>query len=321
MRLKLSSFLQTKPNLLIYKILGWKMAFYYILVLGRLYFSIKRREKRRIELSIQAALGHSKDQREIASITRDVFRGVFSHYYEKLFNAYEDVRKLEFFFRTSVEAPDLGKIDKALRKGKGVLFVTAHYGGIEYIPIYLATNGFPTSVIAKCSTKQLKDRLFLRADELGIKLIDATQKGKILSAIVEELKDNRVVFIECDEIEEWRPSRGEIISFLGQRVGVDRTINLLQRRTGAEIVFGLLHRHTIRKYSLLLEMGEEIRQRFKGTHLSLGAAVLKALEALIYLEPKQWYQWKHYEAMGKMESASEYPVRKALPRLLDPAYS
>ena len=95
MRLKLSSFLQMKPNLLIYQMLGWKIAFYYILVLGRLYFSVKRREKRRIELSIQAAFGHSKDKREIASITRDVFRGVFSHYYEKLFNAYADVRTLK----------------------------------------------------------------------------------------------------------------------------------------------------------------------------------------------------------------------------------
>jgi hypothetical protein len=104
-------------------------------------------------------------------------------------------------------------------------------------------------------------------------------------------------------------------------VGVDRTINLLQRRTGAEIVFGLLHRHTLRKYSLYLENGDEISQRFKGTHLSLGAAVLKALEALICFEPEQWYQWKHYEAMGKIESVSESPEKKALQRLLHPAYS
>jgi Kdo2-lipid IVA lauroyltransferase/acyltransferase len=291
MRLKLSSFLQMKANLVIYQMLGWKMAFYYILVLGRLYFSIKRREKRRIELSIQEALGHSKERREIERITRDVFRGVFSHYYEKLFNAYEDVRKLEFFLENSVEAPNLGKINEALRKGKGVLFVTAHYGGIEYIPIYLATNGFPTSVIAKCSTNQLKDRLFLRADELGIRLIDATQKGKILSAVVEELKGNRVVFIECDEIEEWRPSRGEIISFLGQRVGVDRTINLLQRRTGAEVVFGAMHRYSVQKYTLIVKNSVEILGR---RSRSMGEALLKTLEQLVYSDPSQWYLWKNY---------------------------
>ena len=321
MGLKLSSFLQMKPNLLIYQMLGWKMTFYYILVLGRLYFSANRREKRQIELSIQAAFGSFRDRRELDQITRDVFRGVFSHYYEKLFNAYEEIGKLKSFLEKSIDAPRLGKIHEALRKGKGVLFVTGHYGGIEYIPIYLAANGFQTSVIAKCSTKQLKDKLFLRADELGIRLIDATQKGKILSAIVEELKANRLVFIECDEIEEWRPSRGENISFLGQRVGVDRTINLLHRRTGAEILFGLLHRHTLGKYTLLLENVEEISQRFNGAQLSWGGAVLKALEELIWTDPMQWYQWKYYEKMGEIKLAREYDERKPLPRLWGPAYS
>ena len=294
MRLKLSSFLQMKPNLLIYQMLGWKMAFYYILVLGRLYFSIKRMEKRRIELSIQAVFGHSKDKREIASITRDVFRGVFFHYYEKLFNAYADVRTLKNFFDSFVDSPTLGKLDKALSRGRGVLFVTGHYGGIEYIPIYLAVRGYPISVIAKFATPQLKETLRRRTEPFGLRIIDASQKNSILPTVLKELRSNRIVFIECDEIEEWKLSDKHRIFFLGSRVGLDRTINILQKRAQAEVIFGVLRRSSLREYALFLDHYEDMASRFGENAISFGEAVLKDLEKLILSDPKQWYQWKNF---------------------------
>jgi KDO2-lipid IV(A) lauroyltransferase len=294
MRLKLSSFLQMKPNLLIYQVLGWKIAFYYILVLGRFYFAIKRREKRRIELSIKAAFGHSKDKREIASITRDVFRGVFSHYYEKLFNAYADVRTLKGFFDRFVDSPTLGKVDKALSRGKGVLFVTGHYGGIEYIPIYLAVRGYPISVIAKFATPQLKETLRRRTEPFGLRIIDASQKNSILTTVLKELRSNRIVFIECDEIEEWKSSDKQRIFFLGSRVGLDRTINILQKRSQAEVIFGVLRRISLREYALSLDHYEDMASRFGEAAISFGEAVLKDLENLILSDPTQWYQWKNF---------------------------
>jgi lauroyl/myristoyl acyltransferase len=283
-----------KPNLLIYQMLGWKMAFYYILVLGRLYFSIKRMEKRRIELSIQAVFGHSKDKREIASITRDVFRGVFFHYYEKLFNAYADVRTLKNFFDRFVDSPTLDKLDTALSRGRGVLFVTGHYGGIEYIPIYLAVRGYPISVIAKFATPQLKETLRRRTEPFGLRIIDASQKNSILPTVLKELRSNRIVFIECDEIEEWKLSDKQRIVFLGSRVGLDRTINILQKRAQAEVIFGVLRRSSLREYALFLEHYEDMASRFGENAISFGEAVLKDLEKLILSDPKQWYQWKNF---------------------------
>ena len=61
------------------------------------------------------------------------------------------------------------------------------------------------------------------------------------------------MFIECDELESWKPSQKEKMTFLGKTIGVDKTINLTQRRTGAEVVFGVLHRFILRKYRLIIE--------------------------------------------------------------------
>ena len=318
MRLKLSSFLQMKPNLIIYQMLGWKIAFYYIQVLGHLYFSIKRREKRQIELSIQAAFGHFKEKREIAAITRDVFRGVFSHYYEKLFNAYADIHRLKGFFKRFVDASTLDRLDKALNKGRGVLFVTGHYGGIEYIPIYLAVRGYPISVIAKFATPQLKETLLRRTESLGLRVIDASQKNTILASVIKDLKANRVVFIECDEIEEWKSSDKKRISFLGKWVGLDRTITVLQKRSKAELVFGVLHRFSLEKYSFILKSYPEIAKHREDADIPSGEVVLKFFEELVASDPTQWYQWKNFIDIepGISKKSNENSVST-----LEPAYT
>jgi KDO2-lipid IV(A) lauroyltransferase len=292
--MKLSSFLQMRSNLFVFRVLGWRIAYYYILILGRLYFFAKRTEKRKVEESIRATFAKMMDHREIACVTRDVFRGVLCHYYEKLFNAYADINKLSSFFEKNIAASNRRAIDEALQKGKGVLFVTGHYGGIEYIPIYLAMMGYPVSVIAKFATKQLKEVLLRRTEPLGLKIIDGSEKRVILRSVIRDLKLNRLVFVECDEIEEWRPSENQRISFLGKRVGLDRTITVLQRKTRAEVVFGVLHRLTLTKYSLIVESYREIKSPMACNTITVGEAVLKSLEKLVYSDPKQWYQWKNF---------------------------
>lgn len=110
------------------------------------------------------------------------------------------------------------------------------------------------------------------------------------------MKDNRVLITECDEIEEWRPSPRKNISFLGQITGLDRTINIIHRRTGAEIVFGLLHRYNLDSYKMIIH---QFNDRTKipedaSSHSSVGEKILGLMERYIYLHPDQWYQWKNY---------------------------
>ena len=228
------------------------------------------------------------------SITRNVFRGILIHYYEKIFNAYSDISELRSFFEESIETSHLGKLDRALGQGKGVLFVTGHYGGIEYIPIFLTLNGYPMSVIAKFATKQLKEATYLQTKDLGLQLIDTGRENNVVGAVVQALRANRVVFIECDEIESWKQSQKEKMTFLGKTIGVDRTINLIQKRTGAEVVFGVLHRFNSRKYRLIIESCEDMLSKLGKRHSSVGKLVLKTFEQYVYAHPEQWYLWEDY---------------------------
>ena len=151
------------------------------------------------------------------AIIRNVFRGILTHYYGKIFNAYSNISKLRTFFEESIETSHLEKLDKALGQGRGVLFVTGHYGGIEYIPIFLTLKGYPMSVIARFSTKQLKEVTYLQTKDLGLQLIDTERERNVWGSVIRALKENRVVFIECDEIESWKPSKKENMVFLVKR--------------------------------------------------------------------------------------------------------
>ena len=81
---------------------------------------------------------------------------------------------------------------------------------------------------------------------------------------------------------------------LGKTIGVDKTINLIQNRTGAEVVFGLLHRFSVRKYSLIIESYEDMLSKSDKRPSSVGEAVLMTFEQYVYAHPEQWYIWQYY---------------------------
>jgi lauroyl/myristoyl acyltransferase len=311
----LSSFLQWQPNVSLIKKMGWPLAFRYVSFLGSLYYFFRAEEKRKIIETIHETFSGAKDSQEIRTTIRAVFRGILHHYCEKLFNAYESVPNLKAFFDQSIEAPSLHKIDDALKQNKGILFVTGHFGGIEYIPIFLSLRGYPVSVIIKCATDQLKERLHARARELAIRVIDADQEN-ILGSVIRDLKENRIAFIECDEIEEWKPSKTEKMFFLGKRIGVDKTINLIQRRSGARVVFGLLHRVSLEKYSFIIQSDDDVMGKEPLSVSSIGAGLLKAFEDYVWQYPDRWYQWKKFSEVAVLSGASLQPVKSpSLPPL------
>ena len=321
MHISLSKFLQLRFNAFLYKRLSWEVICLYIIILGKLYFFFNRKEKRKIEEAIETVFKGCRNKFEMKTIKRNVFQGIISHYYEKLFNAYERIEGLRIFFEESIKIHCLNKLDNALKSGKGVLFVTGHYGGIEYIPIFLALKKYPISVIVKFATNDLKNKLYSKTNNLGLKIIDANQRNGVLTSIIQELKENRIVFIECDEIEEWKPSQKEKIFFLGKMIGVDKTINLIQRRAGANIILGVLHRFNLRKYSLIIENYQDILLQIGRNPSSVGEAILKSFEQYIYSYPEEWYQWKNYIEIKTVPAPSMQTKEAELPSLLQPFFA
>jgi lauroyl/myristoyl acyltransferase len=319
MHISLSKFFQLRFNVFLYLTFGWNIAKIYIFLFGRLYFFLNSRENGCIKNAISEVIGYKDREANIRVIMKKVLNGILSHYYEKLFIAFEEPEKATKFLKNNIISDDLIVLYRSLLKGNGVIVVTGHYGAIEYIPTMLAVNNFTTSMIAKFKTELLRKKVFSQAKKYNIRLIDAEKTGNVIRAAIKELKENRILITECDEIEEWRASVKEKTSFLGKKTCLDRTINVIQKRTGAEVVFAIIHRYSLSRYKLIMYTYEDMLKMLYGisSSSSVGEAVLKFLEQFIYYHPEQWYQWEKYTeietitASGlKVEGPRSFPLLK-----------
>ncbi len=303
---RLSNFLQAKVNIFLYMVFGWKLARFYIFFLGRIYFFIKNREKQVIEKSVLEVMRMIRNDDDRDKTLKRVFNGILYHYYEKLYIAFESKRKATGFLSSSVICNDLALIKKALLNGRGVILITGHYGAIEFIPTLLAIKNINISMIARFKTAQLRKKVFAQAEKYNIKMIDAEKSGNVFHHAISELKENRVLVTQCDEIDEWRPSDRKRTTFLGQITGLDRTINIMQKRSGAEVLFGVIHRYSLSKYELIVYSHDDMLRMINSSNsITTGEAVLKVLEQFIYHYPEQWYQWKKYPQLCGSRSFRE----------------
>lgn len=304
MKINLSSFLQWRPNIFLCKTLGWRITFSYMNILGKFYFFFNRKEKWKIKRAVETVFENRKGRSEIRLIIENVFRGILSHYHEKIFNAYSPAEILRDFFEIHVKNKGLNAIDQGLIRGKGVLLISGHYGGVEFIPIFLGANNYPVTIVAKFKTNDLRNTTMKKADHFSINVIDADHTPNVISAIFKDLRKNRVVITLCDEIDEWRPCRKNSVFFLGKQIQLDRTINILSKRCAAAIVFGVMHRDRQHRYKFIATPFEEMANRFQRSNdMSVGAVVLKCMEDYIYKHPEGWYQWKKYTALDMFSSA------------------
>jgi len=298
MKLNLSAFLQWRFNIFMCRLLGWRITFFYIRMLGKLYFFFNSKEKWNIKKAVKTVFSDQKYMPEIRTITKNVFRGIFCHYFEKFLNAYSTAGILRNFVMNHMGSEDLDVIKKGLAKGKGILLITGHFGGVEFIPAFLGANNFPVSIVAKFKSKDLRNASVEQANNFLTKIIDADQTPNIIRAIFEDLRANRIVITQCDEIDEWKPSRYDKLFFLGKQIHVDKTVNILSKRCGATVVFGLMHRDDNHRYKFIATSYEEITKKYqRSINISLGAMALKFMEHHIYKYPEEWYQWKKYQGL------------------------
>ncbi|MBW2041010.1 MAG: lysophospholipid acyltransferase family protein [Deltaproteobacteria bacterium] len=304
--MQLSTFLQSKPNLYLCKTLGWRFSYYYIAFLGRLYFFFKRKERKTVKNAVSTVFAGKKNAAEIRKTTRAVFRGIISHYFEKLFNAYSSTDLLRNFLSSHVQCDNIQIIEESLSEGNGALLITGHFGGVEFIPGYLGANRLPVSILAKFKTDHLRERLFEKCTAFSTRIIDPTRTPNVVKEICANLKENRIVITQCDEISEWRPSKKDKILFLGKLIWLDKTMNILTKRTQAAILFGLMHRSKDHGYEFIVTSMDEMMDQFKRrAESSLGEILLKILESFIYQYPEDWYEWKKYFSMQTVPSETE----------------
>jgi len=294
-KLSLSKFLQLRFNLFLMSILPISATKAYIWMLVRLYFLCRPGKVQAIRRNLARAM-NDRTPSEIRKISRGVIRGMIQHYQEKMFNGFLPMPKFRKFLISKVTFDGCERVlQDAIDEGRGVIIASAHYGALEFLPIYLAVKKYATVTLAKFTTERLKDIVIPRANGDGLDIVVPGNGTNVLHEVSRALRQNKVFVTQCDESDAWHADRKHAMQFLGERIHPDRMLKVLCKRTGAVLLLGLLQREGKKRYKLLLH-----RVPCEGD-VPINVRTLKLLENHIYQHPDQWYEWKKY---GRFASAS-----------------
>lgn len=284
-----SSFLQLGFNTWIFRRLPLWLSRLYLGGLAWAYFCLAREHRRAIAKVLTHFAASRQEMPSARRLWPRVRAGICDHYHEKLslgFRPYDVIRREAL---ENVEVSGREHLDDALAQGRGAIVVTGHYGAVEYLPGTLAFRELPVTVMVHCKSPELRRRLEEHATRAGTRLLDPKSQATFFQA-VDHLKQGRILLTQCDEINMWRPYPDRTVKFLGLTLGLDRSLDLLARKSGAPVVFGLIHRLGRGRYRLALEP-VSAGGRAAGAEL-VSRACLTRLSESIYAQPAAWYEWK-----------------------------
>lgn len=195
-------------------------------LLGRLYYRIAGRQRRRALAQIQECLKLSPKEAE--RIIRRLFINVGRMFMEVM---YIPALKRETIKRY-VTIENRHYLTDALAQGKGVVFLTAHIGNWEWLGAALAMDGFPmTSVIKRQPNEQYTRILNEYRRMVGIEIFargttelvgaaKALKQGKVLGFLADQDGGHDGVFAE----------------FLGKMASTPKGAAVFAKRFGAPVV-------------------------------------------------------------------------------------
>ena len=228
------------------RVLPRRWIFFLAEVLGNIAFFVFRRFRIRSSTNIRLALDRL-DAPEAGDIVRRSLRNFFRSFVEVGCALESSVETL------CSEIPISGReyLDAALRKGNGVIALSAHLGNFFLIGTRLAGEGYTTHILIN----QPKDRGFARLmDEyrwqVRQRTIHARPRREALNQLNVVLRRNEIAVIISDE---YRKGNGIPVPLFGRTVHARRGPATLALRTGAAIVPMCMVRQSDDSLKLIIE--------------------------------------------------------------------
>ncbi len=179
--------------------------------------------------------------------------------------------------------------EAAHKKGKGVIFLTAHIGPFEYIATELAFRGYkPLIVGTKLKDDRLNDLLAANRNKFGAQLVE---RGKDTVKLVKNLKLGGTMIILIDQDTK---VKSRFVNFLGYPCATPIGATIMALKTGAAVVPMFLHQRE--DYKIEINCYPELEMTVTGdeeTDLIVNTQKLSNVtEQEVRKYPEQWV-WMH----------------------------
>lgn len=202
---------------------------------------------------------------------------------------------VEFLRFTLFRKRDLGRlikieglehIDSALKKGKGVIVLSAHMGNWELGGVAMASMGYPILAVALPHRHRKVNEFFnYQRERLGMAVVPSV--GVAVRRIYEALSKNKIIALVGDRD---FANGGNKMPFLGVSKGIPRGPAVLSKRTGATIVPGFVIRQ--KDDSSVLTFYPALDP--KESEEEMISDYVKVIEEMIRRYPSQWLMFREF---------------------------
>ncbi|MCM8778502.1 MAG: mitochondrial fission ELM1 family protein [Candidatus Omnitrophica bacterium] len=247
--------------------------------MGSLFYYLLSRKAKLAYLNLKLAFGDKISLEKRKIMVKEVFRNLAMNLVEFLYFPRINEKYVKKYIKISGEE----KIKQVLKRGRGLIFLTAHLGNWEFLSLVAQVKGYPLVVLAReQKPKRLNSLLNQYRTRLGARLVI---RGSWMREILGSLRENRIVGILGDQ----KSGKGGVLVGLFSRLAWSpKGVFDLASHTQAGVlpVFiirekGPYHRIEIGEEMFLTESSQEFLKNF---HL--------LLEEYVRKYPSQWL-WFH----------------------------
>jgi len=251
--------------------------------LGWLAFDVLRIRRKVTLINLKKSLGAERDG--LAAIGRRAYRNFGKSMVEYTLFPSLDKEKIE----QMVEFEGAEHWDEALKRGKGAILVTGHFGSWELMGAATSQRGYPVDFLVGEQHNVLVDNLmndYRRSMGIGIIKMGAAAKG-----VIRALKSNRFVAMLSDQD---AGSDGTVVEFFGRPASTPKGPAAFALKMGAPIVMAFIIRESGRKQKIVIEkaiFGEKTSDKQEDIR-NLTQAYTRVLEEYVRKYPDHWF-WPH----------------------------
>ena len=257
-----------------------------LIVIGRPFI---RRKKRLALENLHSALGREKTKEEIARIARRCFDNIGAGMIDFIYFLDHPKVILE---KVSIEG--IENLDDALKKGRGAILLSAHFGHFILMYFKMAAAGYTVN----CIMKRMRDERFEEyiseiRDNNGIQTIYSLPHRTCVSQSLKCLRDNEVLFILLDQ--NYGDDGGVFVDFFGKPAATATGPVIFSSRSGAPILPIFIMQDSSGQHRITIAPPVELESAEAGqVDLVRNTAQLtKIIEGYIRQYPHEWGGWMH----------------------------
>lgn len=251
-----------------------------------LHYLFARRDREAITANLKVIFPE-KSEGEIGRLRLQVFRN-FAKYLVDFFR-FEEIT-LEYA-KKNIRLENIHYFDEALKKGKGVVVLTAHLGNWELGGVVLALLGYPFYAVALPHKHKKVDQFFnFQRQRKGVQVIPV---GKAVRMCLRLFSENKLVALVGDRD---FTARGISAVFFGKAAIFPEGPAAFALKAGTPIVPGFMVRNPDDSFTLRIEPPLEYEpsgDKQKDTQ-ALVEAYIRTFERYVRGYPDQWYMFRKF---------------------------